>query len=811
MNNRYSFRGCAVDALVVVLCACSLTESAPDIPSFVFTKHFDMGGSHYAYTEGVSGDWAESHFHGGSALCRWRPGGVETLLESRDGVIRDPDVSYDAKSVLFAWKKSGLNDDYHLYEMDLESGDIRQLTFGKGFADYEAAYLPNGNIVFNSTRCVQRVDCHTTVVSNLFLCDGDGKYMRRISYDQVHTNYPAVLPDGRVVYTRWDYNDRGQLYPQPLFVMNPDGTAQTELYGNNSWYPTSLLHARGIPGTQKIVAILSGHHCRQTGKPAVINPQVARNCALGQPVDECGIEFLIDVSGTQYERAFKKDNWGQEGDQYQYPYALNENEFLIGAKLSGDSRYNIYYMKKGEVPILLASDPSVSCNQPVPIRSRRHPPEIASRVDYSKSTGTFSMQNVYYGPGLEGVSPGSIKKLRVVALEFRAETIHDEHRNEGEAGHAMVHLPVALEDGSWDIKRVLGDATVYEDGSAYFEVPARTPLYFQALNEKGHVVQTMRSWATLQPNEHFSCYGCHENKLESPPPISGSIAMSRGVEKLNEFYGPPRGFSFLKEIQPILNRHCTSCHNDSHKKLDLTDELFEQYSRNWTVSYRNLFPYISIIGAQSVPTMLPPYYAGAHQSMLVKHLETRHTQIPNSKGEVVLSAEEMDKIACWIDLLAPFAGDYTENLDREATEHYNKGLEKKAQWEKEEAENITAHIASRESSARVGRRPITTPGTTPSADIWFGTDGTIAIRFVEHVGDGPVVVSLFDMSGRRVGKSSYMMESGRIRLSPSRSSRQSSGIFLLRVQGNDYTSNRIINTGVVSRKHRPAVETGRKK
>jgi hypothetical protein len=765
-----------------------------------------MGGSHYAYTEGVSGDWAESHFHGGSALCRWLPNGangtVETLIHSPEGVLRDPDVSYDSKKVLFAWKKSARNDDYHLYEMDLDSKDIRRLTFGEGFADYEAAYLPNGNIVFNSTRCVQRVDCHTTVVSNLFLCDKDGKYMRRISYDQVHTNYPTVLPDGRVIYTRWDYNDRGQLYPQPLFVMNPDGTAQTELYGNNSWYPTSILHARGIPGTQKIVAILSGHHCKQTGKPAVINPQVARNCTLGQPVEECGIEFLIDVSGTQYERAFKKDNWGQEGDQYQYPYALSENEFLITAKLSGDSHYRIYYMEKLGKPILLASDPSISCNQPVPIRSRQRPPVIASRVDYTKTTGTFSMQNIYYGPGLKDVPDGTIKKLRVVELEFRAETIWDEHRNEGEAGHAMVHLPIALEDGSWDIKRVLGDATVYEDGSAYFEVPARTPVYFQALDEKGYVVQTMRSWATLQPNEHFSCYGCHENKLESPRPITGSIAMSRGVEELAEFYGLPRGFSFLKEIQPILNRHCASCHNASHRKLDLTDQVFEKYSRDWTVSYRNLFRYISIVGAQSVPTMLPPYYAGAHQSKLVQHLETKHTGISNSKGEVVLSAEEMDRIACWIDLLAPFAGDYTENLDKEATEHYTKGLEQKARWETEEAENIAAYIASRATSSGKGIRPIASGSPAPYETVRFGADGAVTIGLCGAAAHGPADVSLFNMSGRVVWKSGFMIseQSGWIRFFPNRASRQASGVFLLLIRGKNYMSSRIINTGSVSRR-----------
>ena len=129
----------------------------------VFTRHYEMGGSHYAYTEGLSDAQRERHFRPGSALCLLDVTGerptVETLIDSPKGVIRDPDVSYDGKRILFAWKKSDRQDDYHLYEMDVASRKIRQLTFGLGFADYEGCYLPDGNILFNSSRCVQIVDC----------------------------------------------------------------------------------------------------------------------------------------------------------------------------------------------------------------------------------------------------------------------------------------------------------------------------------------------------------------------------------------------------------------------------------------------------------------------------------------------------------------------------------------------------------------------------------------------------------------------------------------------------------------------------
>ena len=248
-------------------------------PQFVFTKHHDMGGSHYAYTEGQSDAQAERNFTPGSSLCVLKMDGLygvtRTLLDDRQGVIRDPDVSYDGRRVLFAWKKSLDQDDYHLYEMNVGSGAIRQLTSGLGFADYECAYAPKGQIVFNSTRCVQTVDCWWTEVSNLYTCDGDGRYLRRLGFDQVHSNYPTVTPDGVVLYTRWEYNDRGQIFPQGLFQMNPDGTGQTACYGNNTWFPTSILHARAIPGTRKIVAVFSGHHTIQKGWLGILDPCAA--------------------------------------------------------------------------------------------------------------------------------------------------------------------------------------------------------------------------------------------------------------------------------------------------------------------------------------------------------------------------------------------------------------------------------------------------------------------------------------------------------------------------------------------------------
>ncbi len=527
--------------------------------TIVFTKHHIMGGSHYAYTEAQSDAQSERTFVPGTALCMLEFNGtsasVKTLIEDKNGVIRDPEVSWDGKRILFAWKKDDRKDDYHLYEMEAASGKVRQITEGLGYADYEPAYLPNGDIIFNSSRCVQTVDCYTTEVSNLYTCDINGKYLRRLCFDQVHTNFPTVLNDGRVVYTRWEYNDRGQVFVQGLMQMNPDGTGQSEFYGMNSWFPTTLLHARVIPDSHKLVAVASGHHTRQTGKFVIIDS------SKGQQ-ENTGAQLVAPVRPTE---AVHVDAYGQDGDLWQYPYPLNEKQYLVTYTPYGWTKqptiFGVYFMDIDGRRELLASDAKTSCNQSVPLAARPMPPVRPSVVDYRKKTGTYYMQDVYAGQGFENIPRGTIKKLRVIALDYRLALIGS-NGNGGPAGGAMIATPVAIGNGAWDTKMVLGDATVHEDGSAFFEVPARTPVYFQVLDEKGYMVQSMRSWSTLMPGENAACVGCHETKSTAPLSQRKTYAMIRGSEKLAEFYGPARGFSFPKEIQSILDRHCIKCHSN---------------------------------------------------------------------------------------------------------------------------------------------------------------------------------------------------------------------------------------------------------
>ncbi len=652
-------------------------------PAIVFLENTEPGNAPRLNMSLSDGPYRGKPFTPGAAIKRLAfdssgKATVDDLLQAPTGMIRDLDVSYDGKRILFSWKKS-IKDDYHIYEMVVATKKIRPVTKEPGVADIQASYLDKNRIVFHSTRCVNVVDCNESIdVVNLFTCDLLGGDITRLGFDQVSTQYPSVLTDGRIVYTRWDYNDRGQIFPQGLFTMNPDGTQQKAFYGNNSYYPTSLIQARSIPGTQQLLAIASGHHTPPCGK--LVTVDTSHGTEEGK-----GIQLVAPQRQVEPKRIDKAD---QNEALFQYPYPLSANEYLVGYSLLGKKssrHFAIYWMNQDGERELLAWHPQRSYRHPMPLVPRAIPAARPSLVDHSKDFGTFFIDNIYIGEGLKGVPKGTIKRLRVIGLEFRAAAVGTNH-NRGEGGHARVCTPISL-SGAWDIKRVLGDAKVYEDGSASFQVPAQTALYFQPLDKNGHAVQSMRSWATLQPGESSSCTGCHDTKSYAPA-VSNKLAKAMRPQQLEPFYGPARGFSFLKEVQPILDKHCVQCHQGEvyssrfkgggEKSFSLTSKPVHDRSskRAWTESYISLLQarpengrgvnefaksnsFINWISPQSGPTVRKPYSFGAAKSPMIAMLAKGH---PNGKGKrrTELSQEEMDKIACWIDLAVPFCGDYRE-------------------------------------------------------------------------------------------------------------------------------------------------------
>jgi len=691
---------------------------------WVFTEGHTFEMSFIGYTEGLSDARHERFFRAGSRLMRldFKDGSVygmpRALIDDPYGMMRDADVSFDLSRVAFAWKKSDRLDDYHLYELDLKSGTKRQLTAGLGRADYEPMYLPDGDIIFASTRPEQSVPCWWTEISNLYRMDGNGNGngLRRLAIDQVHTLYPQLMADGRLTYTRWDYNDRGQNYPHPLFSMLPDGRDQRAFYGANSWFPNSLLHARGLPGSHQVVAIASGHHTRQQGKLVIIDNTQGRD--EGQ-----GMRFIAPPREVPYERV---DRAMQSGDQFRYPYPLGDGQFVVSFRPEhGVPGFGLYWIHEdGSRELLHVAGDGLETGRPVPVGYRPAVASLPEEIDYDSKTAVYHVRDVYQGSGLAGIPRGEAKWIRVVRLNYRAAGV-GRTLNRGEDGGSINSAPVAVANASWDVKEILGDVEIHPDGSALFEVPAMESIYLQVLDARGRVIQTTRSWDTLRPGETKGCAGCHDkaNGNFHPYEDKTTMAWQHGVRKLKPFHGPTRGFSFPKEIQPILDNKCVACHgggtdqpapdlrgiavdgDNTNKRawsvsyLNLLDAKLDEKSKNWSADPDSGL--VRWIHKQSRPTELPPYYTGAARSPLLDLLDAGHHGAD-------LDDVEFEKFAAWIDLLVPFSGDYREGAawSEHDYAHYTYYETKRAVHHDEEFASLQAWLGKSHGQSEVQARTV---------------------------------------------------------------------------------------------------------
>lgn len=652
-----------------------LAALASQAPAVAYSVHKEYANITFiGYTEGLSDARHERHFVPGTSLnlldLSGKKSEVKVLMEDPYGMIRDPDISYDGKSILFAWKKSDRNDDFQLYEMDLKSQESRQLTYGLGMANLEGAYLPDNTIVFCSTRGEHSVPCHTTEVSNLYKMERDGTFLRRLAVDQVHTLYPKPTDDGRITYTRWDYSDRGQVYPHGLYQMNLDGTMQAALYGTSSWFPTSKLHARQIPGTRKFLAVASGHHTTQMGKVIEIDPTVGRD-------EGKGLRFLAVARKYEYE---KKDRASQEGPLFSHPYPLAGETFL--AAHAPATRFTVqmdlyWFTYDGQRELLAYDTKGRSCLYPVLVRPRDKGHLRPNLVDYNAKDSLIIIEDIYKGAGMNGVKWGEADRLRVVELRYRSASVGF-MPNSGLGGNSTNGTPIAVGQGSWDVKAIIGEVPIGADGSVAVRVPSMKSLYYQILDKRGQVIQTMRTWDTLQPGEVKSCGGCHSYSANEAPttPPQGTPSWSKKIPATLTPFAPTgwNGFSFTKHLQPILNNSCVSCHNGTDpNRMDLRGDVTEAdvvAKRNWPRSYIQLTnatrkdekspysgnpngPWVKWINKMSEPTPLPPNSTGSVVSPLMKMLRDGH-------HGVNLSDLEYRTLAAWIDLLVPLSGDYHE-------------------------------------------------------------------------------------------------------------------------------------------------------
>jgi hypothetical protein len=558
---------------------------------------------------------------GGARLCKLnlRTRKLTVLLDDRKGSIRDPHVDYDGEKIVFSYRPGGTKY-FHLYRIGVDGKGLRQLTGGP-FDDIEPACLPDGGIVFASSRCRRFVGCWYTPVATLHRVDADGGNLRILSSNIVHENTPAVLPDGRVLYTRWEYVDRAPQKFHGLWSLNPDGTDQKIVFGNTQppgqW--VLMIDAKPIPGSGKLVAIFSPHHGNRehAGHVMIVDPRAGPD----DPQRARRISPEVPMA----------DGWMGGRDGFRDPFPLSDDCFLVARDkslliLDGQERTQEIYRAEEMI------------HEPWMIRPRAREAVIPPRWDPAQRTGRLVVADVHLGRNMQGIKPGEIKKLLV--LEQLPKPVN----------FSGVQQILSM-NGTFTLKRILGTVPVEADGSAYLEVPALRSLYFVAMDAQGRTVRRMQSFCTVMPGETTGCVGCHENRTETPRASRNLLATVRPPSPIEPVKDVPEVIDYPRDVQPILDKHCVKCH--SAEKPEGRVQLTGDYNEWFTQSYYALFSSDQVSDSQGYDEdgNHAPRRFGSPASALMQKIDGSHY-------EARLSPAEQRLVELWIDTGATYPGTY---------------------------------------------------------------------------------------------------------------------------------------------------------
>lgn len=599
------------------------------------------------------------------------------------GAFNTLDLDYDGKSILFAWSQCADPPDganwsgqpwsveraeknrklyyfwhphttYHVFRADLDGKNLQQLTDGP-WNEFDPCFLPHGRIVFVSERRGGFLRCggnRPNPTYTLYGMMGDGSDIIPISYHETHEWNPSVDNQGMIAYTRWDYVDRDNDGAHHIWLCYPDGRDPRSFHGNypdrRELRPWMEMSIRAIPGSHRYVAVAAAHHGYNYGSLVLIDQNIEDDGAMSQ-LKRITPEAHLPESEASPGQPHSKGRHRPQGEVYGTPWPLSE-EFHLCVYDPGQKHYGIYLIDAFGNRELIYRDPKVACLDPIPLRPRKRPPVIPIATTQAKAdqepgkshTATVAVMNVY-DADFEWPEDTKITALRIVQL-YPKSTFHLDEPMVGMARESLTR-------GS------LGTVPIESDGSAYFTAPAGAAIYFQALDERGLAVQSMRSLTYLHPGEQLNCQGCHEPKRRTPnQPRRTPLALQRPPSAITPEVKNADPITFARLVQPVLDRHCVDCHleDETGKAPDLRATPGGKYG--WTQSYHALKPYAwGLAGANGSifqnGSRSTAGQVGAQASKLFRMLDKGH-------HDLKLPKEDLRRITLWLDCNSNFYGAY---------------------------------------------------------------------------------------------------------------------------------------------------------
>ncbi|MBN1343686.1 MAG: discoidin domain-containing protein [Phycisphaerae bacterium] len=574
------------------------------------------------------------------------------------GAYLSPELSFDGKTILFAYTECGAEGvewspraSFHIFKVNVDGTGLVQLTDGP-WDDFDPCRLPDGRIAFVSTRrggflrCGGSAPPYDSPNYTLYSMAADGGDIVCLSFHETQEWHPSVTNDGMIVYTRWDYIDRDTNVAHHIWTCYPDGRDPRSFHGNyplaresRPWMEMSI---RAVPGSPKFVATAAAHHGHAFGSLVLIDPRVPDNGAMSQ-LERITPEAPFPES---YGGKLVTANYMAYGT----PWPLSEDDYLC-AYDADVKDHGIYWIDRFGNRELLYRDPAIPCMSPIPLGARPVPPVIPDRTTQTLAArralgdrpATITVMNVY-DSDFEWPEGAKIKALRVI--QVLPKTTPPANKPRIGVG-AMTNA-----------RTVLGTVPVEADGSAHFEAPVGKLIYFQAVDERGMAVQSMRSGTYVHAGEQLVCQGCHESKQNARPRASGTpTALRRGPSAIEPDVEGANPFSYVRLVQPVLDRHCVGCHREK-KAVDLSGAADGKFG--WTRSYGNLagkYGFYFHVSDGSIKTGVHGGSRtvaggfGARASKLLGYLDKGH-------HGVALPAEDFHRITLWLDCNSEFYGAY---------------------------------------------------------------------------------------------------------------------------------------------------------
>ncbi len=577
-----------------------------------------------------------------------RPGDPPRVIyHDPDGAIFDMNISYDAKTIFFSARRNSLENYWHIYEIGVNGKGLKQITHGDS-DNISPVLLPNGEVMFVSTRKDTYMGCQPEVAGNLYVANRDGSNVRLVSANTHSDHTPQVMNDGRVLFSHWDYGvDKGVYCRQQLWIMNPDGTNLQLFSGNTTRDPNAFWEARPIPNRPEVVCVFGPHHFYQAGMIGLVWNRLGLEAPRGQ-----GYRWVTQEIQLVQDIELP---WG-----YQDPFPINERQFLVSYGGDGQVKNRIYLLDDRGNRKCIYEDLWQGCWDPILLRPHKKPviaPASKStehvyrdpareNMDPNFQWGTFFVQDVYEGL-LPHVNRGEIKSLAIMeqldkpCLSFR-----------GQFGDQQ---PV-IGRGTFFVRRLIGTVPVEADGSAHFKAPAVKDISFNALDSEGRVLMKMGSTTQIMPGEVLGCVGCHESRFMAPPPSTkkGMPIAAQREPTIPEFpdWGTDGIVDFVKVVQPVLDKYCVKCHSGPNPAA--TVDLSNDKTRFFNMGYdqlvdRGMVDYIIQNPADHEENT--PNGNGSIVSRIRQFIETDHS------GQVV-PLKDRQRIYTWIDSNVPYYGTY---------------------------------------------------------------------------------------------------------------------------------------------------------